>query len=834
MLTTRAKGAAVPEETSNRRRRARSLRLLASLEPGEMHPVALYFTYAFTLVVSYYLLKSLREPLLLAAGSAEIKSYAYALTAAALLLLFPLYRFLYRRMSTTRLIRSITVFFLLNLLVFFSLGRAGVDVGFVYYVWVGVAGVTLIAQFWAHAADSFGVASGQRLFPVILCGATLGGLAGPLLFRALYSTLGPWPLMLVAACLLAATWPLVAWSRQSLPASSRSVDPQCGTSGSACPALGGFAFLLRDRYLLLLAALVVLLNCINTTGEYLLTELVLRHADERIAADPTLERGAIVAAFYADFFFAVNALTVATQVLLVGKIFRWIGVHGAVLVLPIVAFIGYALAAFVPIFAILRIVKVLENSTDYSIMNTTRHALYLPLSSAAKYEGKTLIDTFFWRFGDVLQAGVVFVGLHWLGFGFQQFALLNMGLAFIWLVIAAQVARRYRQRTSPQATEHLASGFDGRLASARIIAISKHSLAVCRRGFTSMATVMIAVLGLGASAPANAAVDTATAHVFDDDTPLEMDFFVDMKSLCRNPEHRGCGNEPIVISYVDASGHTRRIQGSTRVRGRWRRETGNCRFPSLFVFFDSETRNTLFDGQTMLPLTTHCRHERRIYERYVLKEYLAYRLYNLLTDKSLRVRLAHITYHDTSGDREPFTRYGFFTEHFETMAARNNATVWSPEVYDPRLADPNELAIHDLFQYMIGNTDFSVIYQHNIAIIRDPDGLATPVPYDFDFSGLVDAHYAAPSPILPIRSVKQRLFRGFCDDRVHWNAVLAVYGDRAGEILALNSSVEAYLASIDELEVHPQTREFISSVMAELAAPIDTCRRLDTSQGNLR
>ena len=421
-----------------------------------------FFSYAFLLLVCYYILKLLREPLLLANGSAELKSYAQAAIALVLMLLIPVYGAVFRRTGKSQLVRMVTSFFAANLMVFYVLGRVGLDIGFAYYVWVGVFGVAMLAQFWAHAAHSFDVQSGQRLFPAVMAGATLGGLAGPPLVNALFPLLGPWNLMLAAAAVLAATLPFVAWTVESVPEASRNRERAAPESQHL---LSGFAYVMRDRYLLLLALLMVLLNCVNTTGEYILTELVLRHADLQLASQPGLDKGEMIARFFGDYYFAVNALTVFLQVFLVARIFRWIGVHGATLVLPIVALIGYALILFVPIFSVIRAVKIIENGTNYSMMNTARHALYLPLPAAHQYEGKTAIDTFFWRLGDVVQAAVIYAGVHWLGFEFQQFAMLNMVLASLWIVVAVQVGKGYAQRTS-SGVRQIRRPFKGRVLAA--------------------------------------------------------------------------------------------------------------------------------------------------------------------------------------------------------------------------------------------------------------------------------------------------------------------------------------------------------------------------------
>jgi AAA family ATP:ADP antiporter len=427
-------------------KRVRRLELLAALRPGEGPCVALCFMYAFLLLVCLYILKTLREALLLAEGSAEIKSYAYATVAAVLLVLVPLYGVAFRRVEKAWLIRGVTLFFVVNLAGFYFAGRAGLDIGFVYYVWVGVFGVTIVAQFWAHAADLFDVSSGQRLFPAIMLGATLGGLVAPAFVPALFAKLGPWPLLLIATGLLIATLPLVCLTQRSVPEGSR--NAACHAVARGAGPLGGLALVLRDRYLLLLATLAVLLNCVSTTGEYVLTELVLHSAEKQLAVDPELDRATIIAAFYARFYLAVNGLAVVTQLLLAARLFKAIGVQGVVLVLPVIALIGYGLIAFLPIVAILQLLKVVENAVDYSVMNTARQALFLPLPASVKYEAKVAIDAFCWRFGDLLQAAIVFVGLNWLGLEYGQFALVNVALASGWLVAAAVLAHHYCERAS--------------------------------------------------------------------------------------------------------------------------------------------------------------------------------------------------------------------------------------------------------------------------------------------------------------------------------------------------------------------------------------------------
>jgi AAA family ATP:ADP antiporter len=428
-------------------------RLLAHftlLRPREGPSVMVFFLIAFLILVAYYILKTLREPLLLVDATAEMKSYAYAAIALVLLVLIPMYGRVFRRTSKRQLTRWVTAFFVVNLMVFYVVGRLGYDIGFVYYVWVGIVSLMLTAQFWGYAADTYNLKSGQRLFPVIMLGATLGGLLGPLIAGALFSRLGPWNLMLIVGLLLLVTIPLYGPARDAVPAGSR--NERTGTDLARPHFMGGLAMVVRDHYLLLLAVLIVLLNWVNTTGEYILAELVVRYADARVLEDAALDKGELIAGFYGGFYFAVNAFTVAIQLLFVARIFRWAGLGGAILVLPVIVLLGYGLIVFLPVFAVIRIFKVAENSVDYSLMNTARHALYLPLGTSHKYEGKTAIETFFWRLGDLIQAGVIFAGLHWFVFGVEQFALLNMALALVWLLVALRLGVLYKQQAKAQST----------------------------------------------------------------------------------------------------------------------------------------------------------------------------------------------------------------------------------------------------------------------------------------------------------------------------------------------------------------------------------------------
>jgi hypothetical protein len=296
------------------------------------------------------------------------------------------------------------------------------------------------------------------------------------------------------------------------------------------------------------------------------------------------------------------------------------------------------------------------------------------------------------------------------------------------------------------------------------------------------------------------------------------------KALCRG-QRADCEETPATISYTAADGTRQSIEVQVRARGIWRNSDGHCSIPPLFVTFTGATAGTLFDGQTMLPLTTHCRSNSASYEQYVLKEYLAYRIYNLLADDSLHVRLARVTYRDPTRDRA-VERYAFFTEHFDSLAARRGATILSNEQFDAQAASQRSLATYALFQYLIGNTDWSIVAGHNALRLRGADASQLVVPFDFDFSGLVDASYAGPPPGLPIDEVTDRLFRGFCAPRFDWESLFAHFTERRGaieELIATQAGLDA--------KNRAAATAFIASFYAVLESPtrrqkeiLDDCR----------
>jgi AAA family ATP:ADP antiporter len=436
----------------------RVLSLFAKIHAGEGRSVIFLFLNSFFLLFAYYLLKPVREALVLAEGGAEVRSYAVAAQAILLLLAIPLYGLLFRGKRRLELLRVITLFFASNLLVFCVLGLLHVNIGIPFFIWLGILSVTLVAQFWAFAADLYNVEAGHRLFALIAAGSTLGALVGSEITKLLLAYFGTYGMMVFAAAVMALTVVLSDHANRSVPEQSRGAKDEVMGLDTQASILQGFSIVAKDRYLLLITAFVLLLNCINSTGEFILAKVVIERAEALVLADATqhLTKSAAIGTLYGDFYFWVNLITLFLQLFMVRRIWQLIGIRGALLISPFIAFVGYGLVALVPVFAIVRWVKIAENSSDYSIQSTTRHALFLPVSRVKKYQGKTCIDTFFWRLGDLIQALVVYVGLNVFDFGIKHFALVNCVLSALWIIVAVQIDLMYRRHTLPRGadTEH--------------------------------------------------------------------------------------------------------------------------------------------------------------------------------------------------------------------------------------------------------------------------------------------------------------------------------------------------------------------------------------------
>lgn len=234
-------------------------------------------------------------------------------------------------------------------------------------------------------------------------------------------------------------------------------------------------------------------------------------------------------------------------------------------------------------------------------------------------------------------------------------------------------------------------------------------------------------------------------------------------------------------------GATDTIPVQVRTRGHYR--LSKCSFVPLRIEFPKkETKGTPFDGQKSLKLGTHCE-KGDLYEQYVLREHLAYRMQALVSPRYFRTRLARATYVDSASGKTVDTKYALLVESEEHMGARAGGTV--NELRGGVFNDVDEGALLNLslFEYMIGNTDWSIYALHNVRIVQTPLAQLFPVAYDFDFSGLVQTRYSTPDPRLPIKSVRARLFRGPCRSAAEWEPVVAPFRQAKAHVLAIYDSL---------------------------------------------
>ncbi len=428
----------------------RFLRLFSDVRAGEGSTAALMTLNLFLLLVAYYIIKTVREPLILMTGGAEGKSYATATQAAVLMLAVPLYGAFAKKVTANKLIRGVTVFFIVCIELFYVAAWLEVPyLGFIFYVWVGIFSLAMVAQFWSYANDLYDRDQGERLFPVLGIGGTAGSLVGALIAKILFDfDFGAYNLLQVAAALLVAHLFLYAVVSKR-PLAPGSVDSATQKLSGA----GGFTLILERKYLRMLALLLLLLNLVNTTGEFILASYVVELSKEAataaLAADPGLVvddfKEAWIGSFYAGFFLYVNIAGVLLQAFVVSRIVKYTGLAGVLLMLPVVSLGAYTLVALGVSFSIFQWAKSAENATDYSVMNTARALLWLPTTRDEKYKAKLAIDTFVVRVGDMLSGGLVFVGTEYLAFEATDFARTNVVIAVVWLGLAWLLYREYKK-----------------------------------------------------------------------------------------------------------------------------------------------------------------------------------------------------------------------------------------------------------------------------------------------------------------------------------------------------------------------------------------------------
>jgi AAA family ATP:ADP antiporter len=441
-----------------------ALRVFTDVHPGEGPTALRLFASVFLLLSAYYLLKPLRDGWIAVSNVShlkpiEVRAYTSFGQVLVLLLVTWAYGPLVNRCRRSNLLSRVTSICMVIIVIFWFLQPglfiANVPaIGIIFYLWVGIFGVFVLAQFWAFVADLYSDAVGRRLMPLVAIGATSGAIAGSEFTRILaHSKIVP-----TEALLLISLFPLAAsmWLARSAEAlgpcgpGQASPEPRTHQTEPSASRSGALGLILRSRLLLAVAIMTLLLNWINTNGENLLFGVVQDFLADQARAQgihtPDALRTFIRAGtslFYGSFYFWVNTAALVLQCLVASRLLRYGGFGVMLLFSPTMALLSYSTMALVPIFAVVMAMKVFDDANDYSINNTARNVLWLPIPSITKFKTKPAIDSLFLRAGDGFSALTIVVGVQLLHLSNAGLFAFTVALVVIWLLFSLIVVREH-------------------------------------------------------------------------------------------------------------------------------------------------------------------------------------------------------------------------------------------------------------------------------------------------------------------------------------------------------------------------------------------------------
>lgn len=316
--------------------------------------------------------------------------------------------------------------------------------------------------------------------------------------------------------------------------------------------------------------------------------------------------------------------------------------------------------------------------------------------------------------------------------------------------------------------------------------------------------------------------------LFRSEVPLPITITTNLRELVKERDSTELEWFGAEFSYV-AGDSTVTIPVELRARGHFRRQRSNCAFPPLHVRVDDRVaKGTELQGNPRVKLTTPCRPDSDDYQQYILLEYGVYRAYQTVLPKHPRTRLANITYQDSSGRMDPITVQAFFSEREEEVAKEHDVTL-REDALGAKFADVHAATLQGiaLFSVMVGNSDWSLGALHNIYLLQDSMGVVSPVAYDWDWVGLVNARYARPDYRLPIKSVKERYYMGPCYTPEEWAPTVALFKDKRTELDAIWTTIPGLNAKKRE-----QATKYLADFWKLLDNPgafarlTSTCRKL--------
>jgi len=440
------------------------MRLFADVRPKEGITCLILISNIFLILTAYYLIKPVREGWIAISDikgltKLEVKAYSAFAQSLVLVAILPGYAWLASVLPRRRLILTVGSVFGALLVVFWFAqpGMPLASIPFVavaFYLFVGIFSVTLVAQFWAFSSDLYGPERGKRLFPLIAVGAAGGAVVGSWLGENLIRSpsIEAFDLILIALVPLAAALGMATWSDKRGTYGSPSEWTTSRWDEPAAPTNEGpLKLIFGHKYLLATAMMIMTFNWVVTSGDNILFGIVQETIRDDLSAqalDPVSYNAALkeaTTAFYGNLFFWVNLVALLLQSFIVSRILKFGGMRMLLLTTPFVSLIAYASMVFVPILGLIKVMKVAENSSNYSVQNTARHMLWLPTSKEMLYQAKPTIDTFFMRLGDGLAALTILIGTRVVSMDYVDFIAVNLVLITIWIGLSFYLQREFRR-----------------------------------------------------------------------------------------------------------------------------------------------------------------------------------------------------------------------------------------------------------------------------------------------------------------------------------------------------------------------------------------------------
>lgn len=306
----------------------------------------------------------------------------------------------------------------------------------------------------------------------------------------------------------------------------------------------------------------------------------------------------------------------------------------------------------------------------------------------------------------------------------------------------------------------------------------------------------------------------AQETLFENDFPISIQLYLPLDSIknesCTNPQYHKA-----ILRYSERGGEKASLTVKVKKRGKFRCESKNCTQPPLMINFSKKSvKGTLFENQEKLKLVLPCRPDRGKYEQYIQEEYTTYILYNKISPNSLKVRPIRLTLYDFSQPNDSIVLSSFFIESEEAMATRLHGKILNATNVRQKEFEPYSMVRLSLFQFMIGNTDWSTTEPHNIVILSlNPFEPPIPVPYDFDWSGLLNTPYAKPNITLPITKVTDRYYMGRCIGTDSLNTIINEFIEKKSELFDVITKDSEWLNEGSKIKMKEYIEEFFE--MAE-------------------